>query len=68
MKLVQFTNHVDATLQIKLQKQILLLIPSILEEKRKHITFSREVVSQFINVIKFLRQHSLAYRGHRKNY
>lgn len=56
--------HVDTTLQVKLQKNILPLIPSILEDKRKHIAFNREVVSQLIDIIKFLGQHSLAFRGH----
>jgi len=44
------------------------LIPSIIEEQRKEVAFNREIVSQLVEVTKFLGQHSLAFRGHRENW
>lgn len=60
--------HVDATLQVKLKKFVMQLIPSIIEERRKQVSFNREIVSQLVEVTKFLGQHSLAFRGHRENW
>jgi len=60
--------HVDATLQVKLKKSVLSLKPSIIEERRKQVAFNREIVSQLVEVTKFLGQHSLAFRGHRENW
>jgi len=53
--------HVDDTLQVKLKKSVLPLIPSIIDEQRKEVGFNREIVSQLVEVTKFLGQHSLAF-------
>lgn len=60
--------HIDATLQVKLKKSVLTLIPSIIEEQRKEVAFNKEIVSQFVEVTQFLGQNSLTFKGHRENW
>jgi len=62
------TIHVNAALQVKLKTSILPLIPSLVEEKKKQVALNREIVSQLIDITKFLGQHSLAFRGHREQW
>jgi len=47
--------HVDATLQVKLKKSVLPLIPSIIEEQRKEVAFNREIRSHKVPWTTFTR-------------
>lgn len=58
------STHVMATLKIKLQKSTLPLLPSLVEEKKRQVSFNREVVKQLIEITIFLARHNLPFRGH----
>lgn len=58
------STHVMATLKIKLKKNTLPLLPSLIEKKNHQISFNREVVKQLIEITIFLARHNLLFRGH----
>lgn len=39
-------------------------MPSLFEEKYRHVSFNREVVKQLIEITIFLARHNLPFRGH----
>lgn len=63
-----FSVHIDATLKVKFKASVLPLIPSLVETNKIQVYMNREIVGQIIEVIKFLGQHSLAFRGHREQW
>jgi len=60
--------HIMASLKVKLKACSLPLLPSLVEEHNKQVTFNRELVKQLIEITIFLAQHNHSFRGHNENW
>lgn len=62
------SEHIMASLKIKLKENCLPLLPSLVEEQNRQVALNREIVKQLIEITIFLARHSLSFRGHNENW
>ncbi|XP_008188017.2 uncharacterized protein LOC103310687, partial [Acyrthosiphon pisum] len=68
MKHETTSAHIMASLKVKLKSCSLPLLPLLVEEHNKQVSFNRELVKQLIEITIFLAQHNHSFRGHNENW
>lgn len=62
------TDHILSSVKIKTRAQCAPIIPSLEYGRKMQISFNRQVVSELIDIVIFLAQHNLSFRGHRESF
>ncbi|XP_022171588.1 uncharacterized protein LOC111034607, partial [Myzus persicae] len=62
------TSHINSSVVLKIQKITLPILPSLEYGRRLEIATNQKIVSELINIVIFLAQHNIAFRGNKENW
>lgn len=62
------TSHINSSVVLKIQKTTLPILPSLEYGRRLEIATNQKIVSELINIVIFLAQHNIAFRGNKENW
>lgn len=62
------SEHVTATIKVKIKNQCVPLLPSMEYQKKIQIATNRQIILELIDIILFLARHNLSFRGHNEQW